>query len=81
MLYLPSIPDVMPRGGYLYLNLLTNTHISKLQGEGVAQTCMLSVDGFRELDFSLERHLRRPKADRVPLQTDIPVAPANDDQH
>jgi hypothetical protein len=70
LLYLPPIPDLIPLGGYLYLNLLTNTHVSKLQAEDVAQPCMLSVDGFRELDFALERHLRRPKADRVPFEID-----------
>lgn len=72
VLYLPPIPDVIPRGGYLYLNLLTNTHVTKLQGQDVTQPCMLSVDGFRELDIALERHLRRPKADRVPLQPGAP---------
>ena len=72
VVYLPPIPDVIPKGGYLYLNLLTNTHVSRLQGENITQPCMLSVDGFREIDFALERHLRRPKADRVPLEAATP---------
>jgi hypothetical protein len=66
LLYLPAIPDHLPLGGYLYLNLLTNTHLSKLTS--AAPICMLSPDGFRELDFAVERHFLRPKADRMPFE-------------
>ena len=67
VMYLPAIPNFLPLGGYLYLNLLSNTHLSKLlQFERI---CMLSVDGLRELDFALGRHLLRPNADRIPFQT------------
>lgn len=68
LLYLPIVPDVLPMGGYLYLNLLTSTHRSKLEGEEVARLCMMSGDGLRELDHAIERHFRRPKADRLPFQ-------------
>lgn len=71
LLYLPIIPDHLPLGGYLYLNLLTNTHLSKLAT--AEPVCMLSGDGFRELDFALERHFLRPKADRVPFEVDAPL--------
>lgn len=69
LVYVPGIADILPYGGYLYLNLMTSTHISKLSGPGIEKVCMLSADGLREMDFALERHLRRPKSDRVPLQT------------
>ena len=68
LLYLPVIADVLPTGGYLYLNQLTNTHLSRLTADGVERVCMLSGDGFRELDFAVQRHLLRPKADRVPFE-------------
>jgi hypothetical protein len=68
LVYLPLIPDVLPLGGYLYLNMLTNTHYSKLASDDVQSVCMMSGDGLRELDYALERHLRRPKADRVPFE-------------
>jgi hypothetical protein len=68
LLYLPPIADVLPYGGYLYLNQLTNTHYSRLIADDVSRVCMLSGDGFRELDFALQRHMLRPKADRVPFE-------------
>lgn len=68
LVYLPVIPEVLPYGGYLYLNMLTNTHYSKLTDGEVQAICMMSGDGLREIDHALERHLRRPKADRVPFE-------------
>jgi hypothetical protein len=70
LLYLPLIPNELPWGGYLYLNHLTNTHLSKLTADDVKAICMLSRYGLRELDFALERHLLRPKVDRVPFQVE-----------
>jgi len=68
LLYIPLVPEVMPLGGYLYLNLISHTHLSKLTEQTVKTVCMLSGEGLRELDYALERHLRRPKADRLPFQ-------------
>lgn len=73
LVYIPTIADVLPLGGYLYLNLITNTEYSRLIAEDVSPVAMLSVDGLLEIDLSLERHLRRPKADRVPLQPQGPA--------
>lgn len=68
LVYIPVIAEILPYGGYLYLNLLSHTHLSKLTGQDVATVCMTSPDGLREIDLALERHLRRPKADRLPFQ-------------
>jgi hypothetical protein len=68
LVYLPVVPEVLPYGGYLYLNMLTNTHYSKLANDEVQMVCLMSGDGLREVDHALERHLRRPKADRVPFE-------------
>jgi hypothetical protein len=75
LVYIPIIPGVLPFGGYLYLNLLSHTHLSKLTGQDVAPVCMTSPDGLREIDLALERHLRRPKADRLPFQPYGPLVP------
>ncbi|WP_426265133.1 hypothetical protein [Sphingomonas sp. PWP1-2] len=73
LVYIPVIADFLPMGGYLYLNLLSHTHLSKLIGDNVTRVCMTSPEGLREIDLALERHLRRPKDDRMPFQ---PYAPA-----
>lgn len=68
LIYFPVVPEVLPLGGFVYLNLISNTHLSKLT-EGDSETiCMLGDVGLREFDYALERHLRRPKADRIPYQ-------------
>jgi hypothetical protein len=65
--YLPPIADALPFGGMLYLNSISHTHISKLTNqETVAIGCVTSR-GLFEIDMALERHLRRPKADTLPL--------------
>lgn len=69
IIYLPLIPDVLPFGGYLYLNLLSHTHVSRLTAADVEVICMASGDGLREIDLALETHLRRPKTDRTPFET------------
>lgn len=71
LIYIPIIPSVLPLGGYLYLNLIGSTHLSLLSLEGVEQICMLSAEGLREVDLALERHFRRPKADRLPFQNEM----------
>lgn len=68
LMYIPLIPDRLPLGGYLYLNQLGHTHLSKLSDDSVEPICMMSADGLRELDYALEKHLRRPKADRMPFE-------------
>lgn len=68
VMYIPMIPNVLPLGGYLYFNLLTNTSFSRVTENGAESVAMLSVDGLLELDLSLEQHLRRPKSDRIPFQ-------------
>lgn len=65
--YIPPMADVLPYGGLLYLNALSHTHRSKLQNDGAATVGCVTWRGLREIDLALERHLRRPKADRLPL--------------
>ncbi len=71
LVYIPIIPAVLPLGGYLYLNLITSTHLSMLNDEAVVPVCMLGAEALREIDLALERHFRRPKSDRMPFQNEM----------
>lgn len=64
--YVPPLPSLLPIGGLLYLNLLTSTATSRL--EQGTRTCALSAFALTVVDYALERHLRRPKTDELPLQ-------------
>lgn len=65
--YLPPMAAVLPYGGLLYLNALSHTHRSKLHNDEAKAVGCVTWKGLREIDFALEQHLRRPKADRLPL--------------
>ena len=60
----PSSPD-LPYGGVLFLNQITNTHVSVFSTVGASAICALSGFGLWEIEYLLENHLLRPKADRA----------------
>jgi len=65
LVFLPPIADVMNFGGVLYLNQITHTHADALQREGTARVCAVTAFGLQHVEFGLENHLLRPKADRL----------------
>lgn len=67
VMYLPPISKVLPFGGLLYFGLLTNTHISELEREGVGRCAAVTAYGLRAIDLALESVLRRPKSEALAL--------------
>lgn len=68
LMYLPPINDHLPYGGYIYLNNMASTHLSKIAEEPARSVCMMGTTGFQNLDWAIEAHFRRPKANRIPFQ-------------
>jgi hypothetical protein len=68
-IYIPPINrSVLPFGGILYFNQIGNTHVSCF-GEATTQPIYaLSHYAQRIIDFKLENHLLRPKAQSLPLR-------------
>jgi hypothetical protein len=67
--YLPPIPDMLPYGGLLCLNQICNTHVSEFASAEARKVCALSSYALQFIDFKLENHLRRPKAETLPRLT------------
>jgi hypothetical protein len=63
LIYLPPIADKLPYGGVIFLNQITNCHISTL----LEANSIATVTGFglAEIEMILENHLLRPKAYRL----------------
>ncbi len=64
-IFFPPLSD-LPSGGILYLNEITSTPVSRLSAAN--PICAVSAYGMRVIDYSLENHLRRPKAERLPYE-------------
>ena len=67
VIYIPCYGDELPYGGLLYLNQITNTHISAFSREGCHRLWTVTNYGLRVIDQSLTQHLLRPKAEVLPL--------------
>lgn len=67
MMYLPPLHNHLPQGAVMYLNRITFTHLDAFGAQEVICVAALSGLGMTQIDFRLENHLRRPKADRLPL--------------
>ena len=66
-MYLPPFPDVLPYGGFIYLNQFTHTSVKRLSAEDAQTVTALSAYAMRSVDYVLLEHLFRDKADRLPL--------------
>jgi hypothetical protein len=65
--FLPAIPDVIDYGGVLYLNQISHTHRTAFDAEEAQQVCAVTAYGLEHMEYALENHLLRPKADRLAL--------------
>lgn len=65
--YLPPLPDgSLPFGGILYLNQLCSTHRMFFAASNARAVCATSEYAQRIIDYKLQNHLFRPKADPLP---------------
>lgn len=63
LLYLPPLNLALPHGGVIFLNQITNCHISVF--ENTKSIAVVTAFGLQEIELTLENHLLRPKADRL----------------
>lgn len=68
-MYFPPLPDVLPYGGFIYLNQCTHTSVKRLSANDAARITALSAHAMQSVDFVLRRHLFRVKADQLPLSS------------
>jgi hypothetical protein len=67
VIYIPQISrSVLPYGGIIYLNQITNTNIVSFTEAEAKPVCAFSTYAQRIFDYKLQNHLLRPKADRLP---------------
>ena len=62
VIYIPHYQPNMPYGGLLYLNQITNTHVSELSLLKVKEIGSLTAPGLQVVDYSLVNHLLRQKS-------------------
>lgn len=64
VVYLPPYSG-LDYGGVMYLNHITNTHISSFSQTTVTSVCAVTAFGLTQIEYALENHLLRPKTDRL----------------
>jgi hypothetical protein len=67
MMFLPPYLGQIERGAFLYFNGITSTHLSQLNAVEARPLCALSEYALGLVDRSLQNHLFRPKAERLPV--------------
>lgn len=72
VLYTPHHPS-MPYGSLMYLNQITNTHVSAFDPEKATTLCALTAYGLSIVDQVLTNHLLRPKSERLPFDYSSPL--------
>jgi hypothetical protein len=65
ILYLPPHERSLKYGGIINLNQICSTHVEVF--EGIDRLCALSTYALRYVDSKIENHLRRPKAELLPV--------------
>jgi hypothetical protein len=71
LIYIPPCPQELPYGGVMYLNHITNTHVSAFERVGVKRLAALTGYGLGIVEPVIENHLLRPKAERLAYVPDI----------
>ena len=64
--YMPPLPDLLPYGGFLYLNQLSHTSVRRLVDDAVSPVAALTAYAMQSVDYALASHLFRDKADQLP---------------
>ncbi len=64
LVYLPPIAGLFAFGAVMFLNQITHARAEVVRDRG-ALVCAVTAFGLREVEFALENHLLRPKADRL----------------
>lgn len=67
LVYLPSLGNYLEYGGVLYLNQITNSPANYFHDGRAKSIGVLTGYGLTVVDYSIENHLLRPKADRLAL--------------
>lgn len=67
--YFPPIAEHFPYGSVMYLNQITNCPVKRLTS-GAPLVCSVSGYGLRDIEYVLENHLLRPKAERLAFVPD-----------
>ena len=65
-IYLPPFPDLLPFGGFLYLNQFSHTSVKRLAEKDVTPVAALTAYAMQSVDYALASHLFRVKSDRLP---------------
>ena len=65
LVFIPAIPGVIEFGGVLYLNQISHTHRTAFQTSDAKEVCAVTAFGLEHIEYGLENHLLRPKADRL----------------
>ena len=70
VIYIPSPSQYaageLPKGGVLYLNSISPSPVSHFGNGGATAVCALSTYGLQIVDYKLQHHFLRPKAQRLP---------------
>lgn len=66
LVYLPPCRYFV-NGGVIYLNRITNTHVSQFSPPTGTNCCALSAYGLRDIEYAIENHFR-PKTERLAFQ-------------
>lgn len=67
LIYLPTLGAHLKYGGILYLNQITNAPVSLFSSGKARSIAAVTGYGLTIVDYSIENHLLRPKADRLSL--------------
>jgi hypothetical protein len=67
--YLPPFGQELPYGGILYFNQICSTHRDFFTSASARRVCALSSYAQRIIDFKMQNHLFRPKAEQLPQLT------------
>lgn len=66
--YFPPLNDVLPYGGFIYLNQLTHTSVNRLSLPETKPIAALTSFAMQSVDYALQQHLFRSKAEALPLR-------------
>lgn len=61
--------NILEHGGFIYLNQICNTHVSEFEPSKARPLCALSTYAAQRLDWKMQNHLLRPKAEQLPRLT------------